>query len=63
MLSAWQAEGRELSPAMLLELDAARARVDHYRSVNASVTSKVPGLRPIKGLEIVDLYPGGLTRH
>jgi len=63
VLSAWQAEGRELSPAMLLELDAARARVEYYRSVNASVTSKVPGLSSIKGLEIVDLYPGGLARH
>jgi len=63
VLSAWQAEGRELSPAMLLELDAARARVDHYRSVDASLASKVPGLTAVNGLEINDLYPGGLARH
>jgi len=48
---------------MLLELDAARARADHYRSVGASLPSQVPGLTAVNGLEINDLYPGGLTRH
>jgi hypothetical protein len=63
LLSAWQAEGRELSPALRLELDAARARVGYYRSVDAGLTSKVPGLIPVSGLEIADMYPGGLVRH
>lgn len=63
VLSAWQAEDSELSPALLLELDMARTRVDYYRSVDASLTSKLPDLISISGLEIADLYPSGLTRN
>ncbi len=40
-----------------------RARVDYYRTVNAALMSKVPGLTSVKGLEILDLYPAGWTRH
>ncbi len=63
LLSAWQAEGRELSPALRLELDAERARVDYYRGLDADLTSKISGLTSVKGLEILELYPAGLTRH
>jgi hypothetical protein len=63
LLSAWQAEGRELSPALRSELDVDRARVDYYRTVSADVMSKVPGLTSVKGLEILDLYPAGWTRR
>jgi hypothetical protein len=63
LLSAWQAEGRELSPALRAELDVERARVDYYRTVGAALLSKVPGLTSVKGLEILDLYPVGWTRH
>ncbi len=63
MLAAWQAEGRELSQALRYELDSARARIEYYRGLDARLTSKVPGLSSVKGLEILDLYPPGLTRH
>ncbi len=61
--SAWEAEGRELSPMLQSELDSARARVDYYRSVDAAMRAQVPGLDSVKGLEIIDLYPNGLARH
>jgi len=63
MLAAWQAEGRELSPALQYELDSERSRIEYYRRLDASMTSKVPGLSSVKGLEVLDLYPPGLTRH
>lgn len=63
LLAAWEAEGRELSPALQYDLDAARARVAYYRTVDAGLRSKVTGLTSVKGLEIIDLYPGGLARH
>lgn len=63
VLSAWQAEGHDLNPVLLLELAEARSRVEYYRSVNASLTAKVAGLSSVKGLEILDFYPDGLTRH
>lgn len=63
VLSAWQASGSELSPMLLLELDMARTRVGYYRSVDATLTSKVPDLIPVSGLELADLYPSGLTRN
>ena len=63
MLAAWQAEGRELTPALQYELDSERARVEYYRRLDARLTSKIPGLSSVKGLEILDLYPVGLTRH
>lgn len=63
VLSAWQAEGRELSPALLAELEVERARVAYYRTVGAELMAKVPGLTSVKGLEILDLYPAGWMRH
>jgi hypothetical protein len=63
LLSAWQAEGRELSPLLQLELDTARARTAYYRSLDASIIAEVPGLTSVKGLEIIGLYPSGLARH
>jgi hypothetical protein len=63
LYSAWQAEGRELSPLMRLELDAALARIDHFRSVDADVKARMPALDSVKGLEILDLYPSGICRH
>jgi hypothetical protein len=63
VLSAWEAEGRELSPALRSELAAKRARVEYYRSAGATLMSKVPGLTSVKGLEILDLYPAGWTRQ
>jgi hypothetical protein len=63
VLSAWQAEGRELSPALRAELEVEEARVAYYRTVGAALMSKVPGLTSVKGLEILDLYPAGWARH
>jgi hypothetical protein len=63
LLAAWEAEGRELSPALRYDLDAARARVAYYRTVDARLRAKVTGLTSVKGLEIIDLYPAGLARH
>jgi hypothetical protein len=63
LYSAWQAEGAELSPALLGELEAGRARVDFYRSVAARVMSAFGGLSTIKGLEVAALYPPGLVRY
>ncbi len=63
LLSAWQAQGRKLSPGLQGELDSERARVDYYRKVWADLRAKIPGLTSVKGLEILDLYPGGWTRH
>lgn len=62
LLSAWQAEGDDLNPALRYDLDAARRRIDFYRSVSARVLAEAPGLTPIKGLEVADLYPAGLVR-
>ncbi len=62
LYSAWQAEGISLNPGLRHELDSAKARIDFYRSIAADLAAKVPGLTPIKGLEIADLYPGGLIR-
>jgi hypothetical protein len=63
LLSAWHAEGRELSPLLRLELATALARTSYYRSLDAEIISVVPGLTSVKGLEIVDFYPSGLARH
>jgi len=63
VLSAWEVQGRELSPALQAELDAKRARAGYYRSVGTTLMSKVPGLTSVKGLEILDLYPAGWTRQ
>lgn len=63
LLSAWQAEGRELSPVLRSELDIDRARADYYRTVSADLMSKIPGLTSVKGLEILDLYPAGWARR
>jgi hypothetical protein len=63
LYSAWQAEGTELSPALREELEAARARVDFYRSVAVSVMSAFDSLTTIKGLEVAALYPRGLVRY
>lgn len=62
LYSAWQAEGARLSPALEYELEVARARTDFYRRVAASLFAAVPGLTPVKGLEVADRYPPGLVR-
>lgn len=62
LYSAWLAEGLDLNPGLRFELDAARARIDFYRSVAGRLSSEVPGLIPVKGLEVADLYPDGLAR-
>ncbi|HET9897634.1 MAG TPA: hypothetical protein VFQ44_22110 [Streptosporangiaceae bacterium] len=63
ILSAWLQEGRELNPALRFELDTEVARIEYYRRLDARLTSKIPGLSSVKGLEILELYPAGLTRH
>jgi hypothetical protein len=60
--SAWRAEGDALNPGLQHDLDAAAARIDFYRSVAATLASRVPGLTPIKGLEVEALYPEGYVR-
>jgi hypothetical protein len=62
LYSAWQAEGGLLNAGLLHALAAARARIDYYRAVANWLSAQVPGLTPIKGLEVAGLYPAGLTR-
>jgi len=62
LYSAWQAEGRDLNPGLRHDLEAARARIGYYRAVARELAAAVPGLATIKGLEVADLYPAGLTR-
>lgn len=62
LYSAWQAEGDQLNPGLRHELDAAAARIAFYRGVAAELTRRVPGLTPIKGLEVAALYPDGFVR-
>lgn len=63
LLSAWQAEGIELSLALRAELETISRRTDFYRSLAARLFAEVPGLSTIKGLEVAALYPPGLVRY
>jgi hypothetical protein len=62
LYSAWQAAGTPLNPALGYELDTARARIELYRSVAASLLPAVSGLTTVKGLEVGALYPDGWVR-
>jgi hypothetical protein len=62
LYSAWRADGDDLNPVLRHDLDAATARIDSYRGVAARLAVRVPGLVPIKGLEVAALYPHGLMR-
>jgi hypothetical protein len=62
LYSAWKAEGLELNQGLAFDLESARARIDFYRSLAGQLSDAVPGLTPVKGLAVADLYPGGLVR-
>ncbi|HXS66677.1 MAG TPA: hypothetical protein VN767_27795 [Streptosporangiaceae bacterium] len=63
LFSAWEAGGAGLSPALRLEVEAVRNRMEFYRAVIGRIRAKVPDLMLIKGLEVADLYPAGLVRN
>jgi len=60
--SAWEAEGKALNPALAYELAAVRGRIEYYRALAGRLRAHVPGLFPVKGLEVADRYPAGLAR-
>jgi hypothetical protein len=63
LCSAWQAEGRELSPTLLHELDAQHRRIGRFRDTAAVLAGAMPRAVPLKGLEVADLYPFGWARY
>ncbi|WP_433071255.1 hypothetical protein [Nonomuraea sp. CA-218870] len=60
LLSAWESEGRRLSPALAHELEQQRGRMAFYRGQWARLPARPVSL---KGLEFADRYPGGLVRY
>jgi len=60
--SAWEAEGKALNPALSYELAVVRGRIEYYRALASRLRAHVPGLVPVKGLEVADRYPAGLAR-
>lgn len=62
LASAWQAEGETPNPSLAYEVEFWRGLVARYRRLNESLSSSVPGLRPIKGFRIGRLYPDGWVR-
>jgi hypothetical protein len=63
LYAAWRSEGAELNPAMRYELDVQAARIDRYRKLAAQLNQRVPGMVPLKGLEVADQYPDGCVRY
>ncbi|HEY0636633.1 MAG TPA: hypothetical protein VGD67_03215, partial [Pseudonocardiaceae bacterium] len=63
VFAAWRAEGAALNPALAFEVDAQLARLRTYRELAAVITAREPGVLPVKGLEVADLYPDGIPRH
>ena len=63
LFAAWRNEGSPLNPALRYELDVQTARIRRYRELAADIAARVPGLTPLKGLEVADLYPADSTRY
>jgi hypothetical protein len=63
LFAAWRNEGSPLNPALRYELDVQAARIQRYRKLSAHLASRVPGMTPLKGLEVADLYPADSTRY
>lgn len=63
LYAAWRNEGAELNPAMRYELDVQVARIRWYRELAAKLAQQVPGLVPLKGLEVADQYPDDSVRY
>jgi hypothetical protein len=62
LLSAWAAEGRELSPAQREELTAQRARIEAYRQVWSDLRGVAPSAYLVKGPGVAAHYPPGILR-
>ncbi|MFG1942874.1 hypothetical protein [Nonomuraea sp. NPDC048826] len=60
LLSAWEREGRPLSPTLAHELEQQRGRMAFYRDQWERLPDRPVSL---KGLEFADRYPGGLVRY
>jgi hypothetical protein len=63
LFAAWRNEGAPLNPALSYELDVQSARIRRYRQLAAELADRVPGLTPLKGLEVADLYPADSVRY
>jgi hypothetical protein len=63
LYAAWRNEGSSLNPALRDELEVQVARIRRYRALAADLAGRVPGLVPLKGLEVVDHYPADSTRY
>ena len=63
LYSAWRNEGSPLNPALRYELDVQTARIESYRKLAADLAGRVPGVIPLKGLEVADHYPADSTRY
>lgn len=63
LFAAWRNEGAPLNPALRYELDVQAARVRRYRELSADLAARVPGVTPLKGLEVADLYPADSIRY
>lgn len=63
IFSAWEAEGKKLSPLLRCEVEAVTSRLDFYRSITDKLKSEMPFLTTVKGLEVGALYPEGIVRH
>lgn len=48
---------------MAYELDTQLERLRRYRALAADLERRVPGIVPVKGLEVAAHYPAGLTRY
>ncbi|GAA4055925.1 hypothetical protein GCM10022248_24220 [Nonomuraea soli] len=60
LLSAWESEGRRLSPTLAHELEQQRGRMAFYRGQWERLADRPVSL---KGLEVADRYPGRLLRY
>jgi len=63
LYAAWRNEGSSLNPAMRYELDVQLARIERYRALAADLAGRVPGVVPLKGLEVANLYPADSVRY
>ena len=62
LVSAWEREGRWISPALAYELDLHRRRRVRYDDVHERL-SAVAELVPLRGRRLADAYPPGLVRQ
>jgi hypothetical protein len=63
LYAAWRNEGSPLNVALRYELDVQAQRIHRYRALAADLAVRVPGVVPLKGLEVADLYPADSLRY